>query len=29
LGIDWEVNDPILSKKDMNGISFNDFISPF
>ena len=29
LNIDWEVNDPILSKKDMNGISFNDFISPF
>ena len=21
LGIDWEVNDPILSKKDINGIS--------
>ena len=29
LNIDWEVNDPILSKKDMNGISFNDFMSPF
>ena len=29
LNIDWEVNDPILSKKDMTGISFNDFISPF
>ncbi len=29
LNIDWAVNDPILSKKDMNGISFNDFISPF
>ena len=29
LNIDWEVNDPILSKKDMNGISFNDYISPF
>jgi dTDP-4-dehydrorhamnose 3,5-epimerase len=29
IGIDWEVNDPILSKKDLNGISFKDFISPF
>ncbi|NDC93045.1 MAG: dTDP-4-keto-6-deoxy-D-glucose epimerase, partial [Flavobacteriales bacterium] len=29
LNIDWAVNDPILSKKDMNGISFNDLISPF
>jgi dTDP-4-dehydrorhamnose 3,5-epimerase len=29
LNIDWEVKHPILSKKDLNGIAFKDFISPF
>ena len=29
LGIDWGVKEPIISQKDLKGISFNDFLSPF
>ncbi len=29
LNIDWGVSAPIVSKKDLNGISFRDFDSPF
>ena len=29
LNIDWEVSNPILSKKDLEAISFKDFKSPF
>jgi len=29
IGIDWGVQDPLLSEKDMAGIRFKDFRSPF
>lgn len=29
LGIDWQVNDPLLSEKDKAGTPFKDFVSPF
>lgn len=29
LGIQWEVENPIISEKDLNGMAFKDFISPF
>ena len=29
LGIDWKVNSPIVSEKDMIGVRLNDFKSPF
>ena len=29
LNIDWKVDNPILSEKDMNGPSFKDFVTPF
>lgn len=29
IGIDWNVNNPVLSAKDMNAVSFKNFISPF
>lgn len=29
LNIDWKCQNPIISEKDINGISFNNFISPF
>jgi dTDP-4-dehydrorhamnose 3,5-epimerase len=29
LNIDWKVKHPILSEKDLEGMSFTDFISPF
>lgn len=29
LNIDWKVNNPILSEKDMKGPLFKDFITPF
>lgn len=29
LNIDWKCDDPIISDKDLNGQSFNNFISPF
>lgn len=29
LGIDWEIDDPILSKKDQQAPLFKDFVSPF
>ena len=29
INIDWNVANPILSEKDLNGVSFEDFKSPF
>ena len=29
LNIDWEVQDPLISDKDLEGCKFNDFHSPF
>ena len=29
LGIDWKINSPVLSEKDLVGENFADFISPF
>jgi len=29
INIDWNVTNPILSEKDINGVSFEDFKSPF
>lgn len=29
LNIDWQVENPITSLKDHNGVSFRDFVSPF
>ena len=29
IGIEWMINNPVLSERDINGIHFNNFISPF
>jgi dTDP-4-dehydrorhamnose 3,5-epimerase len=29
LGIDWEIDQPLISPKDQEGTLFKDFISPF
>jgi dTDP-4-dehydrorhamnose 3,5-epimerase len=29
LGINWGIDNPLVSEKDLNGIRFKDFISPF
>lgn len=29
LGIDWNINEPVLSDKDRSGTPFADFVSPF
>jgi len=29
LNIDWQINNPIVSEKDLQGIRFKDFITPF
>ena len=29
LGINWQIEDPIISEKDRNAIKFEDFNSPF
>jgi len=29
IGIEWNADNPVLSTKDMNAVSFKDFVSPF
>lgn len=29
LNIDWNIENPIISEKDLNGIPFSEFVSPF
>lgn len=29
LGIDWNITNPTISERDKNGLSFNEFLSPF
>ena len=29
LNIDWQINNPVVSEKDLQGIRFKDFITPF
>ncbi|HNW68740.1 MAG TPA: dTDP-4-dehydrorhamnose 3,5-epimerase, partial [Bacteroidales bacterium] len=29
IAVDWQVENPIISEKDQNGVLFRDFVTPF
>jgi dTDP-4-dehydrorhamnose 3,5-epimerase len=29
IGIEWNISNPLVSERDKNGLSFNEFVSPF